>query len=232
MQTSNFKETYHLRLLHYETMLSRTRVIGATMGIAVIYVSSGQIGSDVILASVLSILCVGAITLVRSHNAYRTLADVIRTLIDSGHIYTEEAINPEVNCEVFLPKSKDAALNFDITMYSAILATALVLLELWSPLALGREFNTVSDVAAASYGLLLTASFILVPKFANFGTGNSPKLLKAWPVVPVVIGIAAYLVLTLLDYPPYQGLCLIQICLISISLGVVWNYDHRQNARK
>ena len=232
MQTPDFKETYQLRLLHYETMLSRTRIIGATMGVAVIYVSSGQIRSDVILASALSLLAVGAIALVRSHNAYRTLADLVRALIDSGHIYTEEAIKPEVNVEVFLPTNKKAALSFDITMYSVILATALILFELWSPIALGRDFNTVSDVAAASYGVLLMASILLVPKFADFGTGNAPKLLRAWPVVPVVIGVAAYLVLTSLDYPPYEGLCVIQIGLIWIALSVVWACDRRQDHHK
>ena len=140
MQTIIFKETYRLRLLHYETMLSRARIVGAMMGVAVIYVSSGRIGTDVILASVLSLLCVAAITLVRSYGGYQTLADVIRTLIESGHIYAEEAVRLEVNHKVFLQKNKDAALNYDITMYSVILATSLILFELWSPIALGRDF--------------------------------------------------------------------------------------------
>ena len=232
MQTPKFKETYRLRLLHYETMLSRTRIIGAMMGVAVIYVSSERVGSDVILASVLSLLCVAAIALVRSYGGYQTLADVIRILIDSGHIYAEEAIRPEVNHDVFLQKNKDAALSYDITMYSVILATGLILLELWGPIALSHDFNSVSDVASVAYGVMLMASILLIPKFAKFGTGDTPKLLKAWPVVPVVIGVSAYLLLTFLDYPPYELLCVIQIGLIYIGLSVVWKYDRRQNDHK
>ena len=71
------------------------------------------------------------------------------------------------------------------------------------------------------------ASILLIPKFAKFGTDDIPKLLKAWPAVPIVIGVSAYLILTFLDYSPYEPLCVIQISLIYIGLSVVWKYDRR-----
>ena len=227
MRNHILKETYQLRLLHYEAMMSRTNIFGAAIGAAVIYVSSGRIGSDLILASVVSLLCVAAVTLLRSHIVYRLLADTIRTLIESGHIYVEEAIKPEINREALLPKNKEAALSFDITLYAAFLATGLILLELWSPFVLNREFDIGSSVAAASFGFLFTASISLIPKYANFGNGNSSRLMRVWPLVPVVTGVAAYLILTWFEFPLFIGLCMVQLILICIALGVVWDFDRR-----
>ena len=209
--------------------MSRTNILGAGIGAAVIYVSSGRIGSELTLASVVSLLCVAAIALLRSHIVYRLLADSIRTLIESGHIYVEEAVKPEVNREVLRPKHKEAALSFDITLYAAILATGLILFELWSPFVLNREFHTGSDVAAATFGFLFTASISLIPKYANFGTGNSSKLMRVWPIVPVVTGVASFFILTRLEFPLFIGLCVVQSSLICIALGVVWDSESRKS---
>ena len=225
MQNHSIKETYQLRLLHYETMMSRTKIFGAAIGAAVIYISSGRISSEVILASVVSLLCIAAISLMRSHIVYQSLADAIRTLIESGHIYVDESVKPQVNREILLPRNKEATLWFDITLYAAVTLATLILFELWAPIAINFELGKTLNVAAILYGVLFVVSLRLIPKYASFGVNNSSMLIKVWPAVPIVIGILSFLVLIWMDFPLFIGLCIVQLILICIALSVVWDSD-------